>query len=397
MDAEKDRTVGAEDSAADRELKEIDQQIAICDDGAAGQIIPVESITAAELDKLEIPPIVWLVEEFLPAGLAMISAPPKYYKSYMCLDLCVSVCTGVPFLGHPTHKHDCLYLDLESTKRRPQTRLNQICGDDAAKPDNLYIITADQNVGLIDRGFQAQMLYQLKEHPEIKLIVVDVFQRIRGAAGMKQGGYEKDYDDLGKLKKLADDHGLCILLVHHNRKQKDPSDPFNEIAGSAGVMGALDCAWAITKEERDDDEATLHITGRDLEGGEYTIRYDKDTFRWGYLGTTDDFQKELERFKYLHSALTKTIMRLVDSSGGHWEGTAADIISASKYFGHTIHDTSQQVGRKIFEYEKLLEFDNIKHKYDQSHRKRLHIFDKVVVGDVVDVVDDVDVADDDAT
>ena len=38
-------------------------------------------------------------------------------------------------------------------------------------------------------------------------------------------------------------------------------------------MGALDCAWIITKEDRYSDEGTLNVTGRDMESQKL-----KDTF-----------------------------------------------------------------------------------------------------------------------
>lgn len=92
------------------EIAEIDRQIAAleeeerasgqrttCDHGKAREVRefkPIESITAAELDALEIQPIDWLVKDILPVGLSILGAPSKYYKSYMALGLCVAICQG---------------------------------------------------------------------------------------------------------------------------------------------------------------------------------------------------------------------------------------------------------------------------------------------------------------
>lgn len=81
------------------EIAEIDRQIAAleeeerasgqrttCDHGKAREVRefkPIESITAAELDALEIQPIDWLVKDILPVGLSILGAPSKYYKSYV--------------------------------------------------------------------------------------------------------------------------------------------------------------------------------------------------------------------------------------------------------------------------------------------------------------------------
>ena len=43
--------------------------------------------------------------------------------------------------------------------------------------------------------------------------------------------YANDYKEAGALKKLADKYGICILLIHHLRKQS-AADPFDQISGS---------------------------------------------------------------------------------------------------------------------------------------------------------------------
>ena len=56
--------------------------------------------------------------------------------------------------------------------------------------------------------------------------------------------YANDYKDIGALKELADKYGICILLVHHLRKQSS-SDPYDQISGSTGIMGVADTTWLI--------------------------------------------------------------------------------------------------------------------------------------------------------
>ena len=88
----------------------------VCDKGVSRpvkQFKPIRAVTAAELAKMDIPPIEWLVNEILPVGLLMIGAPSKYYKSYMALGLCIAICNGAKFLSFNSSKHSCLYLDLE--------------------------------------------------------------------------------------------------------------------------------------------------------------------------------------------------------------------------------------------------------------------------------------------
>ncbi len=302
----------------------------------------------------------------LPVGLSMIGAPSKSYKSYMALGMCVSACRGEKFLGFDCKKNACLYFDLESTKRRPKNRLNQIMGDSSQKPDNLYIITGVDEPGRIGDGFEAQVEYQLKEHPEIKLIIVDVFQMIRQPAKRNQTGYDRDYDDFKSLKQLADKHNIGLMLIHHTRKMKDPSDVFNELSGSVGVMGALDCAWVITKEDRYSEEATLHITGRDMKPRKLKIRFNENNFRWEYIGTEEEVQERRLREEYDNSPIVATIKKLVKQGGGRWEGSADTIKRESMYFQSRIYEDVSQIGKKINKYEVFLHFDSIDFKFKRN-------------------------------
>ena len=232
-----------------REIAELRQQQApvVCDNGKARpmkrEFQPIQAVTAAELDKMELPPVEWLVDNILTVGLAALGAPPKSYKSFMALDLCTAICTGTTFLGFKTHQHACLYFDLESTKGRPKNRLNLILGKDTPKPDNLYIITGDDEPGRIGNGFETQVEYQLQQHPDIKFVVVDVFQKIRIPKKGQNGGYDVDYEELGALKSIIDKHGVGLLLIHHSKKARDLSDPFNNFFCFSAIMGSLDCAW----------------------------------------------------------------------------------------------------------------------------------------------------------
>lgn len=352
----------------------------VCDQGKARplkQIKPIEAITASALDAMNIPPIEWLVDRILPVGISMIGAPSKYYKSYMALDLCISICNGDRFLNFNTHKHACLYFDLESTKRRPKNRLDQILGN-AKKPDNLYIITGEDDPGRIGEGFEDQIEYQLRVHPEIKLIIVDVFQLIRRPKRSGQDGYERDYEDFKVLKKIADSHSVGLMLIHHTRKMKDPNDVFNELSGSVAIMGALDCSWVISKDDRFANEATLHITGRDLSSEQYKIRFNRQSFRWEYVGTSEDIENQRRIMTYKQHPIRNVVVKLVDQGGGHWEGSASEIQKASAYIRPEIYDDVRKIGNFLSDNEDLFQSeDYILIDNGRNKKGRKWIFDDV--------------------
>ena len=100
------------------------------DDTAPNGIV---SISAKDLQDKEFKPIKWVVEGLLPQGLALLVAPPKYGKSWLMLDLCLSVASGQKFLDMPTNKTDCLYLALEDNQRRLQDRAHRRGPDGAGR------------------------------------------------------------------------------------------------------------------------------------------------------------------------------------------------------------------------------------------------------------------------
>lgn len=214
----------------------------------------------------------------------------------------------------------------------------------------------------------------MSEHPEIKFIVIDVFQMVRQQAKRNQSGYDRDYEDFKVLKKIADSNNVGLMLIHHTRKMVDPTDPFNNLSGSVGVMGALDCAMVISKDKRNDKEATLHITGRDMESMELKIQFNRKTFQWECIGTAEDVEKQREVDEYNNSPITKTIKKLLEQNGGEWSGTATDISNASKFLGCRIYDSSDKIGTFIKNNEHLFYFDSIEYSYKRGSSGRKHCF-----------------------
>ena len=64
----------------------------------------------------------WIIEDLITTGLHLLVGPPKAGKSWLALDMAISVAQGESFLGFATAKSDVLYLALEDTRNRLKTR-----------------------------------------------------------------------------------------------------------------------------------------------------------------------------------------------------------------------------------------------------------------------------------
>jgi len=321
----------------------------------------IVAITAAELDALDIPPVEWLVEGLLPIGSACLSAPPKTGKSYLAIDLCISICTGEPFLGRNTNKAACLYFDLESGKRRPKQRIRQVLGDKKA-PDNFFIITAEQKPGKVGAGFEDTLIDQLQQHPEIRLIVIDVLQKVRPPRKSGTSMYDSDYDLFSPINDIAIKHNVAVLCVTHNRKMRDPSDPFNDISGSTGVLGSVDAAFVISKARRyGDEDVTLFVTGREMPEQELAVAFNKKVFRWECMGTAEQRETQRAVDAYHSSMVVSIIKELIRKNGGVWEGSAQDVIDYGGLVGKHIMKSNEDVGKDINRFLSYFDvLDNIK-------------------------------------
>lgn len=81
-----------------------------------------EPITAGELMDKQFLPKPVIVEGMLPTGTYILAGTPKIGKSFLMTQLCWSVAEGIPFLGLATRKSTVLYLALEDTQERLQSR-----------------------------------------------------------------------------------------------------------------------------------------------------------------------------------------------------------------------------------------------------------------------------------
>ena len=193
----------------------------------------IETLSANELMQLDLEPLIPIIHGLLYPGFGILAGAPKQGKSWTCLDMGISVSTGQPFLGFNTNKSDVLYLALEDSVNRIQDRLVKILGNGASAPEGFHIATNCHN---LDEGLLTELQNTLNKNPKIKLIIVDTFQKVRGAQIRGETWYSADYKEVAKLKRLADINKVCILVIHHVKKESD-SDPFNNISGSTGITG----------------------------------------------------------------------------------------------------------------------------------------------------------------
>ena len=235
----------------------------------------LETIDADTLLGIPYEPPAFVVDDLLPQGLHLLAGAPKIGKSWLALWLCLRVAQGQPLWDFATRPCEVLYLCLEDSFQRIQSRLFDLTED--APPTLHFAVMSEQ----LRSGLVEQIEQFLRERPATGLVVIDTLQRIR-STGNEANPYANDYRDIGVLKALADRYRIGVLLVHHLRKMND-DDPMNMISGTTGLSGATDSNFVLRKSKRREDTATLYCTGRDISYRELSLEFSSDTHVWNLL------------------------------------------------------------------------------------------------------------------
>ena len=256
------------------------------------------------------PPV---IEGLLYQGTYLFVGSPKIGKSFFMAQLAYHVSTGTPLWDYPVKKGTVLYLALEDDYRRLQERMYRMFGTDST--ENLYFSVSSKP---LENGLTDQLSGFIREHPDTTLVIIDTLQKIR-EVDSDSYSYAKDYEIINQLKQFSDSWGICLLLVHHTRKQKS-SDNFDMISGTNGLLGCADGAFMLYKETRTSNKATLEISGRDQQDQKIHLIRDEEKLCW-------NFEKaETELWKEPPEPLLECIANLVTEENPTWQGTATELI-----------------------------------------------------------------------
>lgn len=253
-----------------------------------------------------------IIKDFLYPGLYILAGAPKTGKSFLMSQIAHHVAQGKELWQLPVEKGSVLYLALEDQFYRLQQRLVRMFDMDLAA--NLHMAV---NAKSLYRGLEDQLTAFIKKQPDVRLIIIDTLQKIRSLQDEKIN-YARDYNVAAKLKEIADKHKLCLLVVHHTRKQQ-AEDSFEMISGSNGLFGAADGAMVLRKDKRIANRAVLEIVGRDQPDQMLTLKFSRANCLWS-------LEKSVyERWQAPPDPIITAVAKLVNKENPQWQGTAQQL------------------------------------------------------------------------
>jgi hypothetical protein len=178
----------------------------------------------------------WRVEGLIAEGsFTILPGAPGSGKTYLAADLCVCHAAGIEWLGRATTQGATLIVDEESGERRLSGRLAAVARARGVSEDAPLSYTCLQGFNLRDQ-LGAFLLTDLITNLGAKLVLIDTLVSIM------PGGNENAVEDmqpiLMRLRKIAEDTGAAIIVIHHTNKG-------GEYRGSSSILGAVDLMMQV--------------------------------------------------------------------------------------------------------------------------------------------------------
>lgn len=253
-----------------------------------------------------------VIDNFLYPGVYLLAGAPKIGESFLVAQIAYHVSVGKELWGYIVHPGTVLYLALEDDERRLQNRMFRMF--DVEGTSDLYFATHAKMIG---RGLDEQLEGFIGEHRDTRLIIIDTLQKVRETV-KDAYSYANDYEVIGRLKTFAGKYGICVLLVHHTRKQP-AGDSFEMISGTTGLLGCADGALLMQKEKRTSYTATLDVVGRDQPDQRLYLIKHPEHLNWELDHT------ENELWKQQPDALLNAVAKLVSAESPEWEGSPTEL------------------------------------------------------------------------
>ena len=206
----------------------------------------------------------WLVQDWLPdKSITFLISPPESYKTWILLDLAVSVATGVPFLGsyEVNQKGPTMIIQQEDSHAGLTDRLalivEQKMGLKTTLEDDDWQVPSMPDIPIyvhpsrMLRFDNKNVIAELEKQIEIlkpKVILIDPLYSTTASTD----NYMSDLaNQMMVLKTWRDKYGCSFVIAHHSKKNLDPDSTAREDSwGSQFLNAFLEAGWQIRRNPK---------------------------------------------------------------------------------------------------------------------------------------------------
>lgn len=223
----------------------------------------------------------WFIEGIVPQGCFLIVGRPKIGKSWLNLQIAMTLACGGQFMGHTAlGAFDVLYIAAEDDPGRIAMRFQKYRSSEA--PANLKFICRDDLSRLAAKFAENYSIAEfidgmLCENPKIKALIIDTESTVRavwdgGSVRRDMSVTRNDYAEVREFDEIAHRRRVWIGLVNHTAKRRtsdwvDIHELINRTnTALAGASGSIVLADPPHISIRRDPCKVLGIRGRDING-----------------------------------------------------------------------------------------------------------------------------------
>lgn len=206
----------------------------------------------------------WLVSDWLPdKSITFLISPPESYKTWILLDLAVSVSAGVPFLGkyEAIKNGPTLIIQQEDSHSGLTDRLALIVeqklglktdleGNEwqvSALPDLPIYIHPSRKLRFDNKRVLEELEEQIKTLKPVVVLIDPLYSTTSST-----DNYMSDLaNQMMILKAWRDKYGCSFVIAHHSKKNLDPDALAREDSwGSQFLNAFLEAGWQIRRNPR---------------------------------------------------------------------------------------------------------------------------------------------------
>lgn len=204
-----------------------------------------------------------VIEGLLREGETMnVIAQSKLGKSWLVIDLALSVATGRPWLGMDCIQGDVLILDNELHGETSANRIPKVAEvrgiDIDAVADRLYV----ENLrGRLQDLFALGPYFKQFEPGRFKVVILDAFYRF-----LPMRADENDNGTMANLYNYLDSFAdylkCCFVLIHHTSKGNQSLKELTDVGAGAGAQSRATDTHLILRRHEEEDAVVMEAAVR---------------------------------------------------------------------------------------------------------------------------------------
>jgi hypothetical protein len=228
----------------------VDQALGNGQDNRAAMVERFRAQFIAGSKVLDLPEPGWVIDDIIPAGsLSLIYGPPKSGKSFIGLDMALSIATARPWAGHTVNTGPVIYTVAEGVgglSNRVDAWLDHRDVSSVVLDDShMALLGATATIWWLTRPINLTDRFEIDLFLEVATAIEPAAIFFDTLARCSLGAEENSAKDMGKVVAGIDliryATNAAVIPIHHAGK-----DITKGARGSSALLGAADAVYEVT-------------------------------------------------------------------------------------------------------------------------------------------------------